>query len=73
MAWVTITNNPTWQYNNAPANPGTDNKFKKALWDLQTNGIRSTGQNHEVYVEVRKVGDTNRTRGEMSKTYWDNH
>ena len=73
MAWVTITNNPTWQYNNAPANPGTGNKFKKTLWDLQTNGIRSTGQSHEVYVEVRKVGDTNRTRGEMSKTYWDNH
>lgn len=43
----------------------------RPLWQKQTNGIRQFKNGTEVYVEVRKVGDTNRTRGEMSKSFWD--
>lgn len=71
MAWVTITNNPTWEYDNAPADPGVGSPYRP-LWLKQTNGIR-TFQGHEVYTKVRQVGTTVDTMGEMSKTYWDNH
>ena len=70
MAWVAITNNTGWQYNNAPADPGVDSPLRP-LWLKQTNGIRQFNNGTEVYVEVRKVGDTDRTRGEMSKSFWD--
>lgn len=70
MAWVAITNNSNWEYNNAPADPGTDSK-ERALWLKQTNGIRQHKSGTEVYTEVRRVGET-ATRGEMSKTFWDN-
>ena len=73
MAWVAITNNTGWEYNNAPADPGVGSPHR-ALWLKQTNGIRTFGSGvgaHQVYTEVRKVGDTNRTRGELSKTFWD--
>ena len=70
MAWGAITNNTGWQYNNAPADPGVGSPLRP-LWQKQTNGIRQFKNGTEVYVEVRKVGDTNRTRGEMSKSFWD--
>ena len=70
MAWVAITNNTGWEYNNTPADPGVGSHLRP-LWQKQTNGIRQFKNGTEVYVEVRKVGDTNRTRGEMSKSFWD--
>ena len=70
MAWVAIPNNPDWEYNNDPTDPGAGSPLR-ALWLKQTNGIRQFKNGTEVYVEVRKVGDTNRTRGEMSKSFWD--
>ena len=70
MAWVAITNNTGWEYNNTPADPGVGSPLRP-LWQKQTNGIRQFKNGTEVYVEVRKVGDTNRTRGEMSKSFWD--
>ena len=74
MAWVAITNNPNWQYNNSPEDPGAGSPLR-ALWLKQTNGIRTIGSGagaHQVYSEVRRVGDTtNRSRGELSKSYWD--
>ena len=73
MAWVLITNNPSWEYQNAPADPGVTKPQQRKLWLKSTNGIRTTGGT-SVYTQVRKVGDgPTANRGEMSKTYWDNH
>ena len=70
MAWVAITNNTGWEYNNAPADPGAGSPLR-ALWQKSTNGLRQHKTGTEIYVEVRKVGDTTRTRGEMNKSFWD--
>lgn len=71
MAWVAITNNPNWEYDNAPADPGVGSPYRP-LWLKQTSGVR-TFKGHEVYTKVRRVGDSPTTnRGELSKTYWDN-
>ena len=73
MAWVAVPNNPQWEYNNSPSDPGVGSPHR-ALWLIQTNGVRTFGSGsgaHQVYTEVRKVGDTTRTRGELSKTFWD--
>tara|TARA_R100000541_G_scaffold1902_4_gene7096 strand:+ start:1442 stop:2014 length:573 start_codon:yes stop_codon:yes gene_type:complete len=53
MAWVTITNNPSWQYDNAPADPGANSPLRP-LWLKQTSGVRTTN-GHEVYTSVRKT------------------
>lgn len=74
MAWVTIPNNPQWEYDNAPADPGVDSPYYY-LWSKQTGGIRTEthGSNtYEIYVKCRRVGTTVETMGEISKTYWDN-
>jgi len=70
MAWVTVTNNPQWEYDNNPPDPGVGSPFRP-LWLKQTNGVR-TFKGHEVYTKVRRVGTTVETAGELSKTYWDN-
>lgn len=72
MAWVTITNNPIWEYDNNPPDPGVDSPYYE-LWTEQTNGIRTFKGGHQVYVKCRRVGTTVDTAGELSKTYWDNH
>ena len=60
MAWILITNNEVWEYDNDPADPGADSP-------------NSDGQ--KVYTKVRKVGSnpvgSNGTMGEISKTFWD--
>ncbi len=53
MAWVTITNNPSWQYDNSPPDPGANSPLRP-LWLKQTNGIRTTN-GHAVYTSVRKT------------------
>ncbi len=52
MAWVAIPNNPDWEYNNNPTDPGVGSPHR-ALWLKQTNGIRTFGSGagaHQVYV-----------------------
>ena len=69
MAWTPIPNNPNWQYDNNPPDPGGK---QSALWAKQTGGVRNF-RGHEVYTRVRRVTDTTDiTRGELSKTFWDN-
>jgi hypothetical protein len=69
MAWLPITNNPDWEYNNAPADPA-GNPQKHALWLKSTAGIRTQPDGTEIYVECRRVGTTI-SAGEVSKSYWD--
>lgn len=75
MAWVTITINPSWQYDNSPPDPGANSPLRP-LWLKQTNGIRTTN-GHAVYTSVRKTvnsasGTSTVSMGEISKTFWDN-
>lgn len=69
MAFTAITNNPYWEYDNAPADPGGK---QSDLWDKQTNGIRVNVSGTEIYTNSRKIGTVVQTSGELSKTYWDN-
>ena len=69
MAWTPIPTNPNWQYDNNPPDPGGK---QTVLWAKQTGGIRNF-RGHEVYTRVRRITDTTDiTRGELSKTFWDN-
>ena len=69
MAWTPIPTNPNWQYDNNPPDPGGK---QSALWAKQTGGVRTDGVN-EYYTRVRRITDTTDiTRGELSKTFWDN-
>lgn len=68
MAWQPIPNNSYWEYDDNPPDPGGK---QTALWLKQTNGVRTDGS-HQVYTRVRRIGDGDITRGELSKTYWDN-
>jgi len=71
MAWVAVTNNTTWEYDNNPTSPGVSSPYYD-LWSEQTNGIRTHGA-HSVYTKCRIVGTTVDTAGELSKSYWDAH
>lgn len=68
MAWVAIPNNPRYEYNNTPTDPGAGSS-QRPLWLKQTNGVRTT-LGFENYTNVRRVGTTDDI-GEMSKNYWD--
>jgi hypothetical protein len=69
MAWVTITKNPKWEYNNSPPDPGG---AQHGLWLKQINGIRKSINGHEIYTCCRIKGKTIDTQGELNKTFWDN-
>ena len=69
MAWLPITNNPNWEYNNAPVEP-VGNPQKQTLWAKSTAGIRTQPDGTEIYVETRRVGTT-LLAGEVNKSYWD--
>tara|TARA_B100000424_G_C22906088_1_gene481965 strand:+ start:584 stop:802 length:219 start_codon:yes stop_codon:yes gene_type:complete len=69
MAFVAITNNTQYEYDNAPPDPGVGSK-QRALWLKSTGGIR-TANGHSVYVRCRRKGSGNVDHGEISKTYWD--
>lgn len=70
MAWQSIPNNPYWEYDDNPPDPGG---AQSDLWSKQTNGIRTnTFDGTEVYVKCRMIGTTVDTMGELNKTYWDN-
>lgn len=71
MAWVQIPNNPTWEYDNNPPDPGG---ALTALWSTGTNGIRTTPFGYEIYMNCRLVGSTRPSvPSEINKTYWDAH
>ena len=73
MAYVNITNLPGWQYDNAPPDPGAGFPQQRKLWAKSSGGVRTTGGT-SVYVKVKKTTDANTVnRGEISKTYYDNH
>ena len=67
MAWTPIPNNPNWEFDNTPSDPGGKQSI---LWAKQTGGVRTDGVN-EYYTRVRRVDDGDITRGELAKTYWD--
>ena len=74
MAWILITNNEVWEYDNDPADPGADSPYRP-LWLKQTAGVRTNSDGQKVYTKVRRVGSnpvgSNGTMGEISKTFWD--
>ena len=61
--WNTILQNPIWQYDSDPPNPGTG-----------TNGIRTSSSGEQIYTHVRhKTLQAPRASvpSEMNKTFWD--
>lgn len=73
MAFVNIPNNPYWQYDNNPPDPGATSALRP-LWLKQTAGIRTEATGSEIYTRCRKVGvtyDGDDDGGELSKSYWD--
>ena len=46
MAWQSITNNPNWEYDTAPPDPGG---ALTALWATGTNGIRTNPYGEEIF------------------------
>ena len=69
MAWQPIANNPYWEYDDAPPDPGG---AQSALWSTGTAGIRVNPRGEEVYMNCRRVGTSYTSRpSEISKTYWD--
>ena len=69
MALLPITNNVTYLYENAPADPGVGHPHR-SLWQKQTNGIR-TYRGKKVYTNVVHSANSTKDIGEMSKSYWD--
>jgi hypothetical protein len=68
--WNTILQDPIWQYDSDPPDPGG---AQTALWQKQTNGIRTVNGN-EIYTNVRhKTLQAPRASvpSEMNKTFLD--
>ena len=71
MAWITIPNNPNWEYDDNPPNPGG---LGEVLWATSVNGIRTSTSGHEIYVNCRHktLHPTQESiPSEISKTFWD--
>ena len=71
MAWITITNNSSWEYDNAPPDLGG---ALSTLWQTGTNGIRTNQSGDDIYMNVRhKILHAGRASvpSEMNKTFWD--
>ena len=71
--WTAVLgSNGYWEYDATPAVPtvGTPEHY---LWLKQTDGIReiSGTTTNAVYTKCRRVGTTDRTQGELNKTFWD--
>jgi hypothetical protein len=72
MAWVTVPgSNGVWEYDNAATSADT---YPDANGTTAA-GIRSytppnNGNTQEIYIKVRKTGETIE-RGELSKNYYD--
>lgn len=69
MAWITITNNTDWEYDDIPPDP---NNAQSGLWDKQINGIRTNPDGTKIYTKCRRIGSSVDTQGEINKTFHDN-
>ena len=70
MAWQIIPNNPYWQYDDAPFDPGG---AETALWATSTNGIRISPAGDEIYVNCRHIllhPTQDSFPNEINKTFW---
>ncbi len=70
MAWVAITNNPEWEYDNAPPAP-TIGTPQYDLWLKSALGIRIQPDGTEIYISTRRIGTHLPSGGELNKSYWD--
>ena len=71
MAWVTITNNTAWEYDNDPPDPGD---ALSTLWATGTAGIRTNQSGDEIYMNCRHKTlhpTQDSVPNEINKTYWD--
>jgi hypothetical protein len=72
MAWVAVPgSNGIWEYDNAASESDTYSDANGTV----AAGIRSFtppngGNTQEIYIKVRKTGET-QERGELSKNYYD--
>ena len=69
--WNTIPQNPIWQYDSDPPDPGG---AQTALWQTGTNGIRTTSRGTEIYMNVQhRIFNSGRASrpNEMSKSFFD--
>jgi hypothetical protein len=70
MAWQDIPNNPLWQYDDAPLDPGG---AETALWETSTNGVRISASGDEIYVNCRHIPlhpTQDSFPNEINKTFW---
>ena len=71
--WNTIPQNPIWQYDSDPPDPGA---ALTELWQTGTNGIRTNQKSgDEIYMNVRhKTLQAPRASvpSELNKTFWNN-
>ena len=70
MAWQNIPNNPRWQYDDAPLDPGG---AETALWATSTNGVRLSVRGEEIYVNCRHKllhPTQDSFPNEINKTFW---
>lgn len=69
MTWLPIPNNPNWEYDNAPSDPGG---LQSELWNAGSNGIRITQHGYLNYMNARLIGSSAESvPNEISKTFWD--
>lgn len=70
MAWVTVTNNTEWEYDNAATASDTYSDTPGTI----SGGIRTFtlpgGNARQTYIKCRKTSNPPAT-GELDKTYWD--
>lgn len=70
MAWVTVTNNTQWEYDNGATASDTYSDSPGTI----SGGIRTFtlpgGNARRTYIKCRKTSSPPAT-GELDKTYWD--
>ena len=70
MAWQNIPNNPYWQYDDAPLDPGG---AETALWATSKNGVRTSVRGEQIYVNCRHTPlhpTQDSFPNEINKTFW---
>jgi hypothetical protein len=70
MAWQNIPNNPYWQYEDTPLDPGG---AQTALWQTSTNGVRTSVRGEQIYVNCKHKllhPTQDSFPNEINKTFW---
>ena len=70
MAWQNIPNNPYWQYDDAPLDPGG---AETALWETSKNGVRTNASGEQFYVNCKHKllhPTQDSFPNEINKTFW---